>query len=169
MLGDGGAFQMARRLRGALGEALEPAAIPKRWRFVPDIPVNAQGKRTSEALAALFEDERLIDVLAPETVSVADGRALVRFTLRPDLRWFQGHFPQVPVLPGVAQVHIAARLAEEIWAVQPGRFQINRMKFRKIMQPGETIDLTLSYDFGEAKLTFAYERGGEAVSGGSIG
>jgi len=51
-----GAFRISRRLRRDLARDLEPAGLPKRWRFVDRIPVNSQGKREYHGLQALFEN-----------------------------------------------------------------------------------------------------------------
>ena len=49
-----GAFRLGRALRRDLSPNLENAALPKRWRFVKRIPINAQGKRQQPALNELF-------------------------------------------------------------------------------------------------------------------
>ncbi|WP_251276684.1 CopD family protein, partial [Enterobacter hormaechei] len=78
-----------------VGGMLGLAAL-HRWRLVPALPINAQGKVTQAALAALFQP------LMP--VPVWDHRdaasATLRMTLDPALRPFQGHFPQAAILPG---------------------------------------------------------------------
>jgi acyl-coenzyme A synthetase/AMP-(fatty) acid ligase len=50
-----GAFRWGRALRRALADRLEPAAIPRRWRFVAALPRTALGKHRTADLAALFE------------------------------------------------------------------------------------------------------------------
>ena len=50
-----GAFRFSRRLRRRLLEHLDPAALPRRWRFVDAIPSAALGKRPRSVIAALFE------------------------------------------------------------------------------------------------------------------
>lgn len=54
-LADQGGFRFGRVLRRALAERLEPAGLPRRWRFVAALPVGVMGKRRAEDLAALFE------------------------------------------------------------------------------------------------------------------
>ncbi|MEX1036435.1 MAG: AMP-binding protein [Sneathiella sp.] len=49
-----GAFRLGRELRRELAPNLENAAMPRRWRFVMRLPVNAQGKRQQLALNELF-------------------------------------------------------------------------------------------------------------------
>jgi len=49
-----GPYRLGRELRRALATTLEPAALPRRWRFVPAIPRRAMGKRDDSSLRALF-------------------------------------------------------------------------------------------------------------------
>lgn len=51
-----GAFRMGRKLRQELSQSQESAALPKRWRFVDVIPMNAQGKRPLQEMRALFDN-----------------------------------------------------------------------------------------------------------------
>lgn len=53
-----GAFRWTRALRRALLSHLEPAAVPRRWRFVSALPAAAMGKHRLADLAALFEGEK---------------------------------------------------------------------------------------------------------------
>ncbi|MAL77999.1 MAG: hypothetical protein CMN55_02615 [Sneathiella sp.] len=52
-----GAFRLGRELRKALSGHLENAALPRRWRFVAQLPLNAQGKRQQTVLNELFAEE----------------------------------------------------------------------------------------------------------------
>ncbi len=46
--------QVNATIRAALRSKLDPVAVPKKFRFVDVVPVNAQGKRQPEVLRALF-------------------------------------------------------------------------------------------------------------------
>ena len=164
-----GAFRFSRKLREKLGQQLEPAERPKRWRFVGRIPVNAQGKRVAADIAGLFEAGSLIKTLDARFETTGDDSASVIFTLQRDLSWFNGHFPDRPILAGVAQTHIAVRLGEELWGFLPGSFQVTRLKFRRMIQPGENIVLTLTRDVPKNRLVFAFTANGEPASEGSVG
>lgn len=52
-----GDFRFGQRLRQDLGLKFETAGLPRQWRFVKQIPQNAQGKRTLAGLRALFGGE----------------------------------------------------------------------------------------------------------------
>ena len=49
-----GAFRLGRALRRELAPYLENAALPRRWRFVTQLPVNSQGKRQQSEMNELF-------------------------------------------------------------------------------------------------------------------
>ncbi len=49
-----GAFRLGRQLRRTLAEFREPACLPKRWRFVDALPLQAMGKRRDADIRALF-------------------------------------------------------------------------------------------------------------------
>ncbi|MBI3503628.1 MAG: acyl--CoA ligase [Proteobacteria bacterium] len=51
-----GAFRFGRQLRTALAESQEPACLPKHWRFVEALPLQAMGKRRDADVRALFGD-----------------------------------------------------------------------------------------------------------------
>jgi len=168
-LGRLGAFAFSRKLIVASGDRLAPTERPKRWRFVPDIPVNSQGKRVQRDLAALFEVPRMQEILSPQRLEVTDDKAHLVFKVEPDLPWFRGHFTNAPVLPGLSQVHMAVRLAEEIWSVAPASFNVSRMKFQKVIQPGDVVEMDLSFNFQTRRLTFSMTGPDIKYSGGVIG
>ena len=53
-LNEQGNKQINATIRQSLRSKLDPVAVPKKFRFVDSIPVNAQGKRQPETLRDLF-------------------------------------------------------------------------------------------------------------------
>lgn len=85
-----------------------------------------------------------------------------------DLYYFDGHFDEIPVLPGVVQLNWAMELAIKHFALG-GDFQaIDTMKFTKIIPPGTMLDLRIEYLPEKAKLLFAYQLGEQTYSYGKI-
>lgn len=164
-----GVFRYSRELRKRLSTSLEPAERPKRWRFVGRMPANAQGKRALADLAQLFDAPSMTETLGAEVKAQTSDSVEIAFSLKPDLLWFDGHFPNAPVLPGVAQVHIAVRMAEEVWGFLPASFEVNRMKFRRLMPPGGIVSLKLTRDVERGRLSFAFTFNGEPTSEGVVG
>lgn len=55
-LNEMGLFSFKKHLREELQNILEPAAIPRLWRFVEMLPVNALGKQLASEIKALFSE-----------------------------------------------------------------------------------------------------------------
>ena len=164
-----GAFRFSRHLVKALSGMLEPAELPKRWRFLSDIPRNAQSKLSARMLADLFEGPRMLDILNAEIDQKENMEADLRFDADPAFPWFEGHFRDHPVLPGLSQVHMAVTAAEELWAVRPGTHSINRLKFNRVIQPNESILMKLKFNDTKKQLSFSFSTNGTAVASGTIG
>lgn len=163
-----GAWRFSRRLRKALAQRLEPMERPKVWRFPDAVPVNSQSKRRVDAIRALFAP--LPDVLPPsEVVRLSDTEAELALRLDPDLVWFQGHFPGRAILPGVAQIHISRLFAARLWRFEPASSQLARLKFRRLIQPGDPVHLHLSRHVDKATLHFRFTCDGAPASEGVIG
>jgi acyl-coenzyme A synthetase/AMP-(fatty) acid ligase len=166
MLKEIGRFRYSRQLRKALSERLEPMERPRLWRFVTRIPENAQGKRPVAGLRALFtEASREMPTVIRREVGGAE--ACFDLKLNPDLCWFDGHFPGQPILPGVAQLHIASSFAEEAWGTIATGSEMSRVKFRRVMQPGDLVTLVLIRN-GDDRLDFRYLRGDEVMASGAF-
>lgn len=162
-----GAFRLGRHLRAALADRLEPIERPKHWRFVDRLPADAQGKRRLSDLRALFDAPRLP---AYEVVSRDGDTAHLRMTVPANLAWFQGHFPGEPILPGISQVHMAVLLSGEVLGWTPEGVDLNRVKFKDIIRPLETLDLTLTAQRDTGRLQFRWQRAnGAEASSGSVG
>lgn len=78
-------------------------------------------------------------------VDVRPGAAGVRYLLyvHPSIRWFEGHFPGRPLLPGVVQVDWAVRYAA-LQGFPPADFTgLSGVKFPASVTPGSVVALTL--------------------------
>ncbi|RAU20815.1 hypothetical protein CU669_16205 [Paramagnetospirillum kuznetsovii] len=162
-----GAFRFSRLLRKAAAAGLEPAGLPRRWRFVETMPMATMGKRRARDMAALFEDApRLPPVSALRSTGADDVE--IDLQLDPDLFWFQGHFPGHPILPGVVQVDWALHFARtELMLDLPAarEFQI---KFKAVMTAGDTPTLILRHDRAKGRLTFEYRDRAIRYSSGTV-
>jgi 3-hydroxymyristoyl/3-hydroxydecanoyl-(acyl carrier protein) dehydratase len=104
------------------------------------------------ALEALFRQVRP----QPRWVSRAPDAAELDITLAPELLVFDGHFPQTPILPGVAQVDWAMGYAREVFALPSRLLRLDGLKFQQIARPGQTLRLRLEWSSERATLRFGY-------------
>lgn len=175
-LADLGAFRFGRLLRRELSAVQEPAGLPRRWRFVSCLPDGALGKRRHADIAALFEESALSEIAthrptAPDVRAVrplANGVELDLF-IPGDLAQLDGHFPGMPIVPGVAQIDWAVMFANTHLGLGIKAAQSLQVKFRRVTVPDTLVTLALRHAPARRRLTFEYRCGDETLSSGSIG
>lgn len=160
-----GREQLQRCGRRALGNALrehllqffERVLLPRKWRYVAQLPGNSQGKIARDQLLALFEP-------APELPGAvlwqSAAEQCIAIDLAPDDAAFAGHFPSLPVLPGVMQLDWAIRHSQRLWYAQSAFSGIDQLKFQEVIAPGAQLQLRL-VDRGGGIVEFAYGSGGQ--------
>lgn len=149
-LGKGG---LTQRLRVDIAARLSAFAVPRFWRIVPQLPQNPQGKIRYTDIEGLFRAGRLPEVISQEITGTTCKLCLRVPTSSP---YFEGHFPDVPVLPGVVQVVWAEHFGRELLGVI-GLFRSMRtVKFKAIVLPGAELELALEYCADEGRLQFHY-------------
>lgn len=152
-LGEAGAVKFSRHLNAALAGGHDAVARPHRWRFVEALPVNAQGKTTVAALAALFRPERPL----PQWLRREALQAELELELSPALAAFDRHFPQAAILPGVAQLDWAIRFGREAFALPPRFLRMEALKFQQVLRPGARVNLSLEWLPEKGALQFRYQ------------
>ena len=131
-----------RTLQESTRAELPDIAVPRRIRFLPQFLLTQQGKLPrSKALACLRS--RLQEPVCEDEHADEDGARLCRWTFPPDSVCFQGHFPEIPILPGVAQIFFAERLLLRHHPDFPRPALLKRFKFQRIIRPSETLDVRL--------------------------
>ncbi|HEY2022354.1 AMP-binding protein [Paraburkholderia sp.] len=156
-LRDDGRVLLAQNLRRHLADYVDAVVLPRHWRFRLALPFDARGKLPVSAVAAAFEPRADgVEVLA-EARGGHHGETL-HYELRvpATLVHFAGHFPGLPILPGVVQVHWAIRLAAEQLPCVRGVASIDRLKFMAPVSPGAVLKLTLAHDAARQRVQFAY-------------
>lgn len=154
-------------LKSTLSEFFEAVVLPRRWRFVEQMPFNQQGKLPLDELQALFVRQQVQwpDVLRQEVI---DGQLTLECRIPTDLIYFDGHFPDNPILPGIVQTHWAEFYGRQFLSVK-GRFtSLEAVKFQQVIPPQCLVTLTLKYDENKNKLHFQYESKRGVHSSGRI-
>lgn len=99
----------------------------------------------------------------------ADSQSLnCRFLVPADLPVFRGHFPGVPIVPGVMQVGWAVELARAHGLVTGPCTGIITAKFRRLVMPGMRLVARMEPGATAGQLHFKYECEGAAVTTGRL-
>ncbi|WP_426415348.1 hypothetical protein [Aestuariirhabdus sp. LZHN29] len=85
-----------------------------------------------------------------------------------DLIWFEGHFPQHPVLPGVVLVHWAVHFGRELTGLDDQFCGMERVKFQQLVQPNSRLHLNLAYNAQRHQLQFRYHNTTGDIASGRI-
>ncbi|HEX5055457.1 MAG TPA: AMP-binding protein [Gammaproteobacteria bacterium] len=155
--------ELCSQLREYLARYFEAVVLPKKWRFIGQMPVNSQGKITQSAVKRLFLDADHLEDGAfsanpvVESIERTDAGIVLNLSITPDIIYFNGHFPGRPVLPGVAQLAWAHALGKQYFNVPDDCRALEAVKFHRFIEPGDKVRLSLSYNPDKRKLTFSYE------------
>jgi acyl-coenzyme A synthetase/AMP-(fatty) acid ligase/3-hydroxymyristoyl/3-hydroxydecanoyl-(acyl carrier protein) dehydratase len=162
-----GRRSLTQALRQHLNQHCETLALPRRWRLLRQLPLNAQGKLPQAEVEALLLAPRPKAPQVLEQLEV-DGEWSLQLAVPPDLAYFSGHFPRAPVLPGVVQVDWALSLGQQLMDL-PAKFAgMEVLKFQQLVRPGDEIQLHLRFDSARSKLYFAYRNETATCSSGRI-
>ena len=78
-------------------------------------------------------------------------------------KFFAGHFPGHPILPGVQQLSLAI----EASPIQRPLSAIKKMKFMDIIAPGDEVELEVT-PAGENEVKYEFRKGDKVCSSGVL-
>jgi 3-hydroxymyristoyl/3-hydroxydecanoyl-(acyl carrier protein) dehydratase len=140
-------------LRTSLRPHVDAIAIPKLWRFVDALPTSAQGKTTQKQLLDLFRAHRP----QPHGLQRGDNTARLTIEVTGDMSVCDGHFPDLPILPGVAMLHWAIDLARDAFGIVQPFLRMEALKFQQLVRPDIELQLALDWRPATATMHFSYE------------
>ncbi|MBI2255696.1 MAG: acyl-CoA synthetase [Proteobacteria bacterium] len=161
-----GAFRFGRLLRQCLASRHEAAAMPRRWRFVEELPVGPLGKIRQAALRSLFNQGKT----EPDLLAMRRNGDALELDLfnAPELLQLDGHFPNMPIVPGVAQIDWVVKFAARHLDLPLESAQDYQVKFHRLTLPETTVTLALTHDRDRQRLNFSYRRADVVLTSGVI-
>lgn len=166
-LRNSGRRQLTEQLRQHLSGYCEAMALPRRWRFIEQLPLNAQGKIIhSQVMDSLQQERPKLPIV--KQVTGADFNWQLELKIPHDLAYFSGHFPSAPVLPGVVQVDWALHLAQQHMSLPSDFAGMEVLKFQQLVRPADEVSLSLRFEPEKNKLYFAFTMADTPCSSGRI-
>ncbi|MGI2097538.1 thioester dehydrase [Shewanella glacialipiscicola] len=92
----------------------------------------------------------------------------LRLLITAEIEYFNGHFPEQAVLPGVTQLDWAVRLGCEYFGYAEAVANLEVLKFQQLILPGQEVTLSIHNNAAKGKLTFAYRDGDKRYASGRI-
>lgn len=127
-------------LKAQLKDKLETIAIPRQWRFITQLPQNAQSKLNKQYLKSLFEP-MLLPVVLEQQWQAEQCEFKLEFS--PELECFKGHFPNFPIFPGVGQIGFVQHFAKQSWSDLLWCNGMEQIKFQDLIHPYTVLKLSL--------------------------
>jgi len=87
---------------------------------------------------------------------VEDEAVEWRIFIDADLPFFDGHFPEQAILPGVTQLDWAIRMGCEHFNYPVEVATLEVLKFQQLMLPNSEVSLKISQNSSKTKLLFSY-------------
>ena len=155
----------ALALRQKLLPIFPKGTVPKKYRFVHELPRNPQGKVLASAIRKIL----LSNLVEPtvENIVRTESSWSADFIFDPNAPYFKGHFPNFAVLPGVVQLGLAHRFAETFLHRDFTIGCVKKMKFSRPILPGERIRFTVEKR-ADAELAYVYAKGEAVCTSGCL-
>ncbi len=132
----------------------------KRWRFLYDLPVNERGKTNLARIKEIFNT----NVTYPYVIdfNIEGDNAIFDLVFPKNSNFFEGHFPQIPILPGVVQLFFVKEFVKDVFHLEFVPQKVKKIKFSSIIKPNVKVRLTLckndksvEYKFTKDEVVFS--------------
>lgn len=128
----------AANLRKELGNKFDPTIIP-RLHIVDFLPRTELGKLSRKDLNIMIKNTTDIEII--KTIS-SDENAKIQVFVPKNCFYFDGHFDDFPILPGVAQLKLVEKIVSDIWKLSIPT-KATRLKFKSPIRPESHLDISL--------------------------
>lgn len=159
---------LIKQLKNELRHRFEAVVLPKKWLFIKQLPLSAQGKCDTAKIDGLLSlDSKIFPQL--QFFNQQDESSVeLSLIIQADLLYFAGHFPGQPILPGVTQLAWVEKYGRLFFPISQTFSRMEVIKFKKIIRPGEKLTLQLRWNADNGKLYFDFSSAIESYSSGRL-
>lgn len=157
---NGGRQKLIKNLKAALKDKSE--IIPQKWRFLHEIPRTKTGKIDKSKIERVFSTNISLPLVLKSEKSADYARYELVFAK--NCNFFDGHFKNFPILPGVVQLYFAHMFAQEAFEKKVAENPVKKIKFSHLIKPAER--LALEFKFDGKNIFYAYKNDEMTCSSG---
>ncbi len=151
-----------------LSKFLENTVLPKKWRYLEELPQDVMGKIRIRDIQALFE--------IPESPNfkilkyrLEENRIRAKIVVPETSDYYNGHFPEFKLLPAVVQIDLVLKLFRGLTKTNFSFKRISRAKFMGPIFPEMPVTLDCAYSPDSGKLLFGiFSEEGKKLSSGTV-
>jgi 3-hydroxymyristoyl/3-hydroxydecanoyl-(acyl carrier protein) dehydratase len=77
-------------------------------------------------------------------ITQAETAAEAQVTIPADSAWFDGHFPGMPLLPGIAQLAMLEQVIARAWPPERRALKFSRVRFKLKIDPGTPVTVKVT-------------------------
>ena len=97
-------------------------------------------------------------VILPTVLSEEKSEQSVTLSLfvPKELCYFEGHFPDIPVLPGVVQLHWVMGYIKQYFGIEDEYQRVDQLKYQHVIFADQNVDLTMTWNEAKKQMVFQY-------------
>lgn len=161
-----GRLSLINLLKNSLKGKINSIAIPRRWRFVDELPQNSMGKVVKNMLCDLFSENLRFPIIVSRR---NEGLSLELVLDMPkSLACFNGHFDGFPIVPGVALIEWAIKYSQENFGNHASFIGMSQVKFQQFIKPNQIVHLSLEQNVDSQNIKFIYRNTDTIFSSGNL-
>ncbi|MBL4901827.1 MAG: hypothetical protein JKY62_04185 [Desulfocapsa sp.] len=93
---------------------------------------------------------------------------VARITTSDTSPWFEGHFPNDPTLPAIAQLSMVTETISRVLQKELSLQSLTRIKFKKVIRPGDILDIHATTGKKENQYSFKVTSETQEVCSGRL-
>lgn len=165
-------YLINRYFHDHLLQFFENVVLPKKWRYLDELPKDLQGKKKKPEIQKLFASPNAHGIPAETVMSRKEDSDGIQIELEVKIPassdYFDGHFPEFKLLPAVAQVDLIAHFATRYFGVKTSCLDIKRFKFSDKILPDSALIFKMKYEIKTSRVSFEIlDFGGKTFASGN--
>ena len=126
--------------------------LPKKWKFLPEIPTTQSGKIDRTKIENLFDLNLSFPFITSK--NIGQNSLELKLIFYKNSNFFNGHFENFPIVPGVVQLFYANFFTENILGIKLPLTEAKKVKFSNIIPPDKEITLKIKEKENSVEYTY---------------